>query len=41
MKSSGNLEESAGDNDPVNEDVEDLFDDVGGSGDLETLGGKL
>ena len=40
MKSSGNLEESAGDNDPVNKDVEDLFD-VGGSGDFETLGGKL
>ena len=40
MKSSGNLEESAGDNDPVNEDVEDLFD-VGGSGDFETLEGKL
>ena len=40
IKSSGDLEESAEDNDPVDEDVEDLFD-VGDSGDFETLGGKL
>ena len=40
IKSSGDLEESAGDNDPVNKDVEDLYD-VGSSGDFETLGGKL
>ena len=40
IKSSGDLEESAEDNDPVGEDVEHLFD-VGGSGDFETLGGKL
>ena len=37
IKSSGDLEESAEDNDPVGEDVEHL----GGSGDFETLGGKL